>query len=82
MTRESNLGAKLLENESHIRIKKAIERSNRMRIEVLVLQEYHEDFKISNLKAKKDEVKLRKKKVTRRRVDLPQNEKLYVSYLV
>jgi hypothetical protein len=45
----------------------------------MVLIEYNEEMK---LKAKSVVVKMKQAKGFRKRVDLPQNEKLYISYLV
>jgi hypothetical protein len=67
---ERNLGAKLFDYALTTRMDRAVSYSNRMRIEVQVLQEYYEEMKIEL--RREDENKMYKsKKIERKREDMP-----------
>lgn len=78
---ESNLGAKLLDYAVSERIEICITQCNRLRVEVLVLQEYYEEMKLYQ-KTELIEQQTTKLKINRKRLELPQDEKLHISYLV
>jgi hypothetical protein len=80
--KESELGAKLLELNQTKDVRSGIEQANRLIIEKEVLLDYHEEMKHNPVNDGDENVKVKREKIERKRLELMPVDKLHVAYLV